>query len=82
VGEKNIHLNFTVFLTHNSVRHCKNQDPQYKSLLSQCYPYWSPQYYKQGSAENYWVSGLCPLSGILNTRKIKVLETGSVSVLR
>jgi hypothetical protein len=31
--------------------------------------------------ENYWVSGLCPSSGILNTRK-HVSETGSVSVLR
>jgi hypothetical protein len=30
----------------------------------------------------YWVSGLCPSSGILNIRKHNVLETGSVSVLR
>jgi hypothetical protein len=31
--------------------------------------------------QKYWVSELCPLSGILNTRNI-VSETGSVSVLR
>jgi hypothetical protein len=28
---------------------------------------------------NYWVFGLCPLSGILKTRKHNVSETGSVS---
>jgi hypothetical protein len=33
-------------------------------------------------AENYWVPGHCPSSGILNTRKHNFLETGSVSVLR
>jgi hypothetical protein len=33
-------------------------------------------------SENYWVSGLCPLSGILNTIKHNVSETGSASVLR
>jgi hypothetical protein len=32
--------------------------------------------------ENYWVSGLCPSSGIVETRKHNVSETGSVSVLR
>jgi hypothetical protein len=31
---------------------------------------------------DYWVSGLCPSSGILNTRKHNVLEAGSVSVLK
>jgi hypothetical protein len=31
--------------------------------------------------QNYWVSGLCPSSGIPNTRK-NVSETGSVSILR
>jgi hypothetical protein len=31
---------------------------------------------------NYWVSGLCPSSGILNTKKQNVSETRSVSVLR
>jgi hypothetical protein len=30
--------------------------------------------------QKYWVSGLCPLSRILNTRKHDVLETASVSV--
>jgi hypothetical protein len=34
---------------------------------------------KEGS--EYWVSGLCPSSGILNTRK-HVSKTGSVSVLK
>jgi hypothetical protein len=34
------------------------------------------------NAQNYCVLGLCPLSGILETRKHNVLETGSVSVLR
>jgi hypothetical protein len=34
------------------------------------------------NTQNYWVSGLCPSSGILNTRKHNVSETGSVSVLR
>jgi hypothetical protein len=32
--------------------------------------------------QNYWGFRLCPLSGILETRKHNVLETGSVSVLR
>jgi hypothetical protein len=32
--------------------------------------------------QNYWVFGLCPLSGILKTKEHKVSETGSVSVLR
>jgi hypothetical protein len=31
---------------------------------------------------NHWVSGLRPLSGILNTRENNVLETGSVFSLR
>jgi hypothetical protein len=29
----------------------------------------------------YWVFGLCPLSSILEARKLNVSETGSVSVL-
>jgi hypothetical protein len=33
-------------------------------------------------AQNYWVFGLRPSSGILETRKHNVSETGSVSVLR
>jgi hypothetical protein len=33
-------------------------------------------------AQNYWVFGLCPLSTILETRKHRVSETGSVSILR
>jgi hypothetical protein len=32
--------------------------------------------------KNYLVFGLCPQSGILETRKHNVSETGSVSVLR
>jgi hypothetical protein len=32
--------------------------------------------------QNYLVSGICPSSGILNTRNSNVWETGSVSVLR
>jgi hypothetical protein len=32
--------------------------------------------------QNYWVFGLCPSSGIVETRKHNVSETGSVSVLR
>jgi predicted DNA-binding helix-hairpin-helix protein len=39
---------------------------------------WKLQYYSQ----NYWVFGLFPSSGILETREHEVLETGSVSVLR
>jgi hypothetical protein len=31
---------------------------------------------------NYWGFGLCPSSGILETREHKVSETGSVSILR
>jgi hypothetical protein len=31
------------------------------------------------NTQNHWVSGLCPLSGILNTRTHNVSETGSVS---
>jgi hypothetical protein len=30
------------------------------------------------STQNYWVSGLCSSSGILNTRKHNVSEIGSV----
>jgi hypothetical protein len=32
--------------------------------------------------QNYWVFGLFPLSGILETRKHDVSKTGSVSILR
>jgi hypothetical protein len=32
--------------------------------------------------QNYWVSALCPSSGILNISKHNVSETGPVSVLR
>jgi hypothetical protein len=31
---------------------------------------------------NYWGFGLCPSSGILESRKHYISETGSVSVLR
>jgi hypothetical protein len=34
------------------------------------------------NTQNYWVFELCPSSGILETIKHNVLETGSVSVLR
>jgi hypothetical protein len=34
------------------------------------------------NTQNYWVSGLCSSSGILNTRKHNVLESRLVSVLR
>jgi hypothetical protein len=34
------------------------------------------------ACQNYWVLGLCLSSGILETRKYKVSENGSVSVLR
>jgi hypothetical protein len=39
---------------------------------------WKPREFTQ----NYWVFGLLPTSGILETRKHDVSETGSVSVLR
>jgi hypothetical protein len=32
--------------------------------------------------QNYWVFGLCPSSGILETREGNVSETGSATVLR
>jgi hypothetical protein len=32
--------------------------------------------------QNHWVFGLCPSSGILETREHNVSETESVSVLR
>jgi hypothetical protein len=32
--------------------------------------------------QSYWVSRLCPPSGILNTREYNVSETGPFSVLR
>jgi hypothetical protein len=35
---------------------------------------------EEPSTQSYWIYGLCPSSGILNTRKQNVLETGSVSV--
>jgi hypothetical protein len=31
--------------------------------------------------QDYWVSGLCPVSRILNNGKHNISETGSVSVL-
>jgi hypothetical protein len=34
------------------------------------------------NTQNYWVFGLSPKSGITETIKHDVLETGSVSVLR
>jgi hypothetical protein len=34
------------------------------------------------NTQNYWVSGLCPSSGIPETRKHNVSETGAHSVLR
>jgi hypothetical protein len=37
---------------------------------------------KNNIRQNYWVSGLCPLSIIPNAREKKVLKTGSVPVLR
>jgi hypothetical protein len=33
-------------------------------------------------SQNYWVSGLCPSPGSLNTRKHNVSETGSVFIFR
>jgi hypothetical protein len=33
-------------------------------------------------AQNYWISGLCLLSGILNTKEHNVSEILSVSILR
>jgi hypothetical protein len=33
-------------------------------------------------SQNCWVSGLSPSSGVLNTRRHNVTETGSASVLR
>jgi hypothetical protein len=45
----------------------ENKDDNYKNM-------WFPQ--------NYWVFGLRPASGILETRKHNVSETGSVSILR
>jgi hypothetical protein len=33
------------------------------------------------NTQNFWVLGLCPLSGILEATKHKVSETGSVPVL-
>jgi hypothetical protein len=38
--------------------------------------------FKEIIAQNYWVFGLWPSSGILKTKKHGVSETGSVSVLR
>jgi hypothetical protein len=34
------------------------------------------------NTQNYWVFGLSPSSGIIETRKHDVSETGSVSVFR
>jgi hypothetical protein len=34
------------------------------------------------ATQNYWVFRLCPASDILKTKKHRVLEIGSVSVLR
>jgi hypothetical protein len=42
----------------------------------------NPELYYHYVAQNYWVFGLCPSSGILTTSKYDVSETGSVSILR
>jgi hypothetical protein len=34
------------------------------------------------NTQSYWVSGLCPSSGILNTRKLNVSKAGCLSILR
>jgi hypothetical protein len=34
------------------------------------------------STQNYWMSGLCPSSEILNNREHNISEIGSVSVFR
>jgi hypothetical protein len=34
------------------------------------------------NTRNYWVFGVCPTSGILETRKNNVSETGSISCLK
>jgi hypothetical protein len=34
------------------------------------------------NTQKYWVPGLCPSSGILNTRKHNVSENGYLSILR
>jgi hypothetical protein len=34
------------------------------------------------NAQDHWVSGLCPLSGIMKIIKHNVSETASVSILR
>jgi hypothetical protein len=39
-------------------------------------------FYIPNKFHSYWVSGLCPSSGILNTRERNVSETGSISILR
>jgi hypothetical protein len=36
----------------------------------------------QINIQNYWLFGICPSSGILESKKYNVSETGSVSVLR
>jgi hypothetical protein len=42
----------------------------------------SPYEIMRFRSKKYWVSGLCPSSGILNARKHSVSKTASVSILR
>jgi hypothetical protein len=57
--------------------------PENVQNLKLCYPVESNWFstWNTYSTQNCWVSGLCPSSGTLNTRKDNVSETQSVSVL-
>jgi hypothetical protein len=44
--------------------------------------YGSPTSFTLKASDDYWVSGLFPSSGILETRKHDISVTGFVSVLR
>jgi hypothetical protein len=52
-------------------KHCQTFLPKIQRVLTMVY-----------NIQNYRVSGLCPSSGILNTWKRNVSETGSISVIR
>jgi hypothetical protein len=61
--------------------HVLDPDVQNFQFLTKI-PYYKLNSLNTSSIQNYFVFGLCPSSGILDTRRHNVSETGSVSVLK
>jgi hypothetical protein len=54
----------------------------FKPVSIRCIKVYTRSLSSKQSFQNYWVFGLFPSSGILESRKHNVLETGSISILR